>query len=128
MHRSMATAIPEDTLVLLTQHWLLIHAVSSIISGKLIAAPTSPAGVKSYLARVFDLQGNWDPAVQLDNPMHSMQIGYMINGYHNEAAESGYQKKGAVPLEGAEMLQLPERMCSDPHHPYRSSYCSSGMG
>ena len=47
--------------------------------------------------------------------MHSMRIGDMINGYHNEAAEPGYQKGGAVFFEGAEMLQLPEGMymCSD---------------
>ncbi|DBA89355.1 TPA: hypothetical protein ACH3X1_016216 [Trebouxia sp. C0004] len=42
--------------------------------------------------------------------MHSMQIGDMVNGFHDEAAEPGYQKRGAVLLEGAEMLQLPQRM------------------
>ena len=109
----MATAIPEDILVLFTQHWLPIHAVSSTISGKLIAALSSPAGVKSHLAGEFDLQEHWDPAANLGNPMHSMQIGDMINGFHDEAAEPGYQKRGAVLLEGAEMLQLLQRMCSD---------------
>ena len=49
----MATAIPEDILVLFTQHWLPIHAVSSSISGELIAALTSPAGVKSHLTEEF---------------------------------------------------------------------------
>ena len=45
--------------------------------------------------------------------MHNMQIRDMINGFHDEAAEPGYHKRGAVLLEGAEMLQLPQRMCSD---------------
>jgi len=93
MHRSMATAIPEDILVFLTQHWLPNHAGSSTTSGRLIAAPTSLAGVKSHLAKEFDLQGrvgDWDPAAQLGNPMHSMQIRDMIKGYYNQAAELGY--------------------------------------
>ena len=83
---AVKNAIPEDILVLLTQHWLPIHAVSSTVSGKLIAASTSPAEVKSQLAREFEPQENWDPAAHLGQPMHSMQIGDMINGYHNEAA------------------------------------------
>ena len=41
MHRSMVTAIPEDTLVFFTQHWLPNHAGSSTPAGRLIAAPTS---------------------------------------------------------------------------------------
>ncbi|KAL0036933.1 hypothetical protein WJX77_005762 [Trebouxia sp. C0004] len=45
--------------------------------------------------------------------MHSIQIRDMTKGYHNQAAELGYQKRGAVPLEETEMLQLLERMCSD---------------
>ena len=61
MHRSMETAIPEDILVFFTQHWLPSHAGSSTLSGKMIAAPTSLAGVKSHLAKEFDLQGrDWD--------------------------------------------------------------------
>ncbi|KAL0020901.1 hypothetical protein WJX77_008863 [Trebouxia sp. C0004] len=114
LHRSMATAIPEDILVFFTQHWLPNHAGSPTPSGRLIAAPT--AGAKSRLAKEYDLQGrvgDWDPASQLGNPMHSMQIRDMIKGYHNQAAELGYQKRGAVPLEDTEMLQLLEHMCSD---------------
>ena len=34
--------------------------------------------------------GDWDPAAQLGNPMHSMQIRDMIKGYYNQAAELGY--------------------------------------
>jgi len=44
--------------------------------------------------------------------MHSMQIRDKIKGYHNPAAELGYQKRGAVPLDETEMLQLLECMCS----------------
>ena len=101
---------------------------------KLIAALSSPAGVKSHLAGEFDLQEHWDPAANLGNPMHSMQIGDMINGFHDEAAEPGYQKRGAVLLEGAEMLQLLQHMCSDLITPtceqssLMSNHCSSGMG
>ena len=84
---------------------------------KLIAAPTSLAGVKSHLAKEFDLQGRVgdlqsrvgpDPAAQLGNLMRNM-----IKDYHNQAAEVGYQKIGAMPLEEAEMLQLLEHMCSN---------------
>ncbi len=81
---------------------------------KIIAAPTSLAGVKPHLAKEFDLQGRiGDVAAQLGNPMHSMQIKDMIKGYHNQAAELGYQKRGAVALEEAEMVQVLERMCSN---------------
>ena len=45
--------------------------------------------------------------------MHSLQIRDMIKGYHNQAAELGYHKRGAVPLEEPKMLQLLERMCHD---------------
>ena len=89
MHRSMATAIPEDILVFFTQHWLPNHSGSPTPSGRLIAAPTSLARAKSHLAKEFDLQGrvgDWDPAAQLGNPMHSMQIRDMIKGYHNDIA------------------------------------------
>lgn len=119
MHRSMATAIPEDILVFLTQHWLPNHAGSPTTSGKLIAAPTSLAGVKSHLAKEFDLQGRVgdlhsrvgpDPAAQLGKLMRNM-----IKGYHSQAAEVGYQKIGAMHLEEAKMLQLLqlEHMCSN---------------
>ncbi len=107
MHRSMAIAIPGDC-------WLPNHAGSSSLSGNIIAAPTSLAGVKPHLAKQFDLQGRiGDVAAQLGNPMHSMQIKDMIKGYHNQAAELGYQKRGAVALEEAEMVQVLERMCSN---------------
>ena len=33
--------------------------------------------------------------------------------YHNHAAKLGYQKKGAVPLEQTEMLQLLHHLCQD---------------
>ena len=100
MHRFMATAIPEDILVLFTQHWLPNHAGSSTSSGRLIAAPTSLAGAKSHLAKEFDLQGrvgDWDPAAQLGNPMHSMQIRDMIKGYHIQAAQLGTRKGEQCP-------------------------------
>ncbi len=41
--------------------------------------------------------GDWAPATQQGNPMHSTQVTHMIKGYHNRAADLGYQKKGAVP-------------------------------
>ena len=82
----------------------------------MIAAPTSLAGVKSHLAKEIDLQGrvgDWDPTAQSSNPMHSIQIQDMIKGYHNHAAELGYQKKGAVLLEETEMLQLLDHLWHD---------------
>ena len=38
--------------------------------------------------------------------MHSRQVRDMLKGYNNQAAELGYQKKGAVPLTEAEMHLL----------------------
>lgn len=116
MHRPLATALPEDILVFLTQHWLPNHAGFPTATGKLVAAPTSLAGVKSHLAREFELQGrvgDWDPATKSGNPMHSIQIKDLIKGYHNQAAQLGYQKRGAVPLTELEMLELLQHLCSD---------------
>ncbi len=84
--------------------------------GRLIVALTSLGGAGSHLAKEFDLQGrvgNHDPAAQLGNPMHNIQIRDMINGYHKQTAELGYQKRGAMPLEETELRQLLESMCSD---------------
>ena len=109
MHRTLAAAFPEDLLVFFTQQWLPKHAGSPTPAGKLVAAPTSLAGAKSHLAKEFDILGRvgeWDPAAQLGNPMHSRQIRDLIKGYHNQAAALGYQKRGAVPLTEPEMLQL----------------------
>jgi len=51
--RTMQSAIPEDMLVYLTQHWLPNHAESSTSAGELIAAPSSLSGIKSHLAKDF---------------------------------------------------------------------------
>ena len=79
MHTSMETAI----LVLFTQHWHLNHACSCTLSGKMVAAPASLAGVKFHLAEEIDLelQGRvreWDPTAQSGNPVYSTQIRDMI--------------------------------------------------
>ena len=104
--RTMLTAIPEDILVYLTQHWLPNHAGSSTAGRELVAAPDSLSGIKSHLATEYELLGrigNWDPATQTGNPMHSMQVRNMLKGYANHATELGYQKRGAVPLTQLEM-------------------------
>ena len=80
--------------------------------GKRLQLPLAWLG----LAKEFDLQGRvgvWDPTAQSGNPQHSIQIRDMIKGNHNQAAELRYHKRGAVPLEEAEMLQLLERLCQD---------------
>ena len=107
--RTMLTAVPEDILVYLTEHWLPAHAGSSTMSGTTIAAPSSLASIKSHLATEFDLlgrTGTWDSAAQTGNPMHSTQVKGVLRGYANAAASIGYQKKGAVPLTEAEMHML----------------------
>ena len=107
--KTLQTVIPEDMLVHFTQHWLPNHAGSATKTGEHIAAPSSLAGIKSHLATEFELlgrTGDWDPATQRGNPMHSMQIRGMLRGYSNHAAKAGYEKKGAVPLTEAEMLLL----------------------
>ncbi len=108
-NKTLLTIAPEDMLVYLTQHWLPNHAGSATATGELIAAPGSLSGTKSFLAKEFELlgrTGNWNPATQQGNPMHSMQVKNMLTGYANHAAELGYQKKGAVPLTEAEIQTL----------------------
>jgi len=107
--KTLQTVIPEDMLVYFTQHRLPNHAGSAIITGERIAAPSSLAGIKSHLATEFELlgrTGDWDPATQQGNPMHSMQIRGMLRGDSNHAAEAGYERRGAVPLTEAEMHLL----------------------
>jgi len=116
--RTMQSATPEDMLVYLTQHWLPNHAGLATSAGELIAAPSSLSGVKSHLAKEFELlgrMGDWNPATQTGNPMHSIQIKTMLTGYTNHGAELGYQKKRAVSLSATEMEML---LCSlhDIHH------------
>ncbi len=87
MHRSVATAIPEDILVFFTQHWLPNHAGSSMPSGRLIAVPTSLAGAKSHLAKDFDLQGrveDWTLQHSSDTGNSDMPV-YSTNGQHESA-------------------------------------------
>jgi len=107
--KTLQTVIPEDMLVYFTQQWLPNHAGSATKTREHIAAPSSLAGIKSHLATEFELlgrTGDWDPATQRGNPMHSMQIRGMLRGYSNHAAKAGYEKKGAVPLTEAEMHLL----------------------
>ena len=107
--RTMLTAIPEDILVYLTQHWLLNLAGSSTAAGELIAAPGSLSGTKSYLSTECELLGRigkWDPVIQTGNPMHSMQVRNMLKGYAKHATELGYQKRGTAPLTQPEMHSM----------------------
>ena len=56
--------------------------------------------------------GDWNPASQTGNPMHSVQVRSLLKGYNNHAAELGYQRKGAVPLTDSEMLCLLQSMAT----------------
>ena len=119
--RTVMTAIPEDILVYLTQHWLPNHAGAGTTAGNRIAAPGSLSSIKSHLAQEFDLlgrTGDWNASTQSGNPMHSVQVTRMAKGYSNHATDLGYQKKGAEPLSEAQMHILLESM-------YRS--CNSNM-
>ena len=114
----MQSATPEDTLVYLTPALVTNHAASTTSAGELIAALSSLSGIKSHLAKEFELLGRigyWNRATQTRNPMHSIQIKTMLTGYANHAAECVYQKTGADPLSAAEMAML---LCSlhDKHH------------
>ena len=116
--RTLLTVTPEDMLVYFTQHWLPNHAGSATAEGNLIAAPSSLSGLKSHLATEFETLGrlgNWDPVTMSGNPMHSKQIRDMLKGYNNQAADLGYQKKGAVPLTEAEMHLLLSSMAQQFH-------------
>ena len=121
---NLQTAIPENIMVYLTQHWLPHHAGSSTPAGELMAAPSSLAGVKSHLSREFKLLGRtrvWYQGTQQGNPMHSMQVKTMVTGYANHATELGYQKKGAMPLTEPKMQQLLGSMHSKHSHLFDST-------
>ena len=83
--------------------------------GELIAAPGSLSSIKSHLSSEFELlgcTGNWNPASQTGNPMHSVQTRSLLKGYSNHATELGYQRKGAVPLTKPKMLCLLQSMAT----------------
>ncbi|KAL0040328.1 hypothetical protein WJX77_003603 [Trebouxia sp. C0004] len=112
-HKSMQTIMPEDILVFLVQQWLPNHAGSGTNSTELIAAPNSLATAKSHLSKEFELlgrTGDWNPQTQQGNSVESFHIREFIKGYKNHAAELGYQKRGAVPLEEADMIQLLQQL------------------
>lgn len=111
--KSMKTVTPEDILVFLVQQWLPNHAGSATSSTQHIAAPNSLATVKSHLSKEFELLGRtgaWDPQRQQGNPVESLHLREFVKGYKQHATELGYQKRGAVPLEEAEMIQLLQRL------------------
>lgn len=71
-NRTVHTAIPEDILVYLTQHWLPSHAGSITSNGELIAAPGSMSSIQSHLSSEFEVLGrtdDWNPATQTGNPI-----------------------------------------------------------
>ena len=114
-NRAGQQATPEDMLVYFTQHWLPTHAGSMTADGELIAAPGSLSSTKPHLSSEFKLLGcigDWNPASQTGNPMHSVQVRSLLKGYNNHAAELGYQRKGAVPLTDSEMLCLLQSMAT----------------
>ena len=85
------------------------HTGSKTATAELIAAPSSLSGFKSHLAAEFELLGrigDWDPATQKGNPMHSMQVSNMLKGYANHATELGCEKKGALPFAKNKMHML----------------------
>ena len=111
--KSMQTVMPEDILVFLVQQWLPNHAGSATSSAELIAAPNSLATVKSHLSKEFELlgrTGDWSPHSQQGNPIESLHLREFVKGYKNHAAELGYQKRGAGPLEEADMIQLLQQL------------------
>ena len=140
--RTVMTAIPEDILVCLAQHWLPSHAGSETAGRDPIAASGSLSSIKSHLAQEFDLlgrSGDWNASIQSGNPMHSIQVTRMVKGCSNHATDLGYQKKSAVPVTEAQMLTLLENMhrsCSsnmDQHQHQlllvlRTAYCSVCCG
>ena len=114
-NRAVQQGTPEDLLVYFTQHWLPTHAASMTADGELIAAPGSLSSIKSHLSSEFELlgcTGNWNPASQTGNPMHSVQTRSLLKGYSNHATELGYQRKGAVPLTKPKMLCLLQSMAT----------------
>lgn len=111
--KSMQTVIPEDILVFLVQQWLPNHAGSATSSAELIAAPNSLATVKSHLSKEFAMlgrTGGWNPHSQQGNPIESLHIREFAKGYKNHATDLGYQKRGVVPLEEADMIQLLQQL------------------
>ena len=109
----MKTVTIDDILVFLVQQWLPNHAGSATSSTQHIAAPNSLATVKSHLSKEFELLGRtgaWDPPRQQGNPLESLHLREFVKGYKQHATELGYQKRGAVPLEEAEMIQLLQRL------------------
>ena len=89
------------------------HAGSATSTAESIAAPNSLATAKSHLSKEFDLLGRtgaWTPHSQQGNPVESIHIREFVKGYKNHASELGYQKRGAVPLEEADMIQLLQQL------------------
>ncbi|DBB13172.1 TPA: hypothetical protein ACH3X3_004926 [Trebouxia sp. C0006] len=50
--KSMQKGTPEDLCVYITQHWIPRHAGSSVGKGRSVTAPSSLAGIRSYLSTV----------------------------------------------------------------------------
>ena len=78
--RTTQSATPEDMLVYLTQHWLPNHAGLATSAGELIAAPSSLSGVKSHLAKEFELLGlkpsytDWESHAQHPDQDHAHRL------------------------------------------------------
>ena len=80
-------------------------------------SPGQPVQHKVSPLQQFELlgcTGDWNPASQTGNPMHSVQIRSLLKGYNSHAAELGYQSWGisAVPLTEPEMLCLLQSMAT----------------
>ena len=107
----MQQTVPEDILVLLVQQWLRNHAGSATNSTELIKAPNIIATGKSCLSKEFQQlrrTGDW-------NPVEGLHLRNFVKGYKNHAAELGYQERGAVPFEEADMIHLLQQLYLQQH-------------
>ena len=107
--RDMLTVTPEDLAVYITQEFIPRHAGSGTDSGCRVTAPGSVNSLKSQLSTEFHMLGRcgeWNAETLQGNPTYSDLLRRLTKGYSTDAAEQGYEKKAAVPITHAEMLQL----------------------
>ncbi|KAA6417920.1 MAG: hypothetical protein FRX49_12078 [Trebouxia sp. A1-2] len=107
--RNMQTVTPEDLAVYITTEFIPKHAGSDATNGQQITAPGSVNALKSMLSTEFAMMGRsgeWDAETLQGNPTQSDLLRRLTKGYGTDAAEQGYEKKAAVPITQAEILQL----------------------
>lgn len=100
---SRAVTFPEDILVFMQCQ----------LPAQLSSLQHPTATVESHLSKEFELLGrtaNFNPHSQQGNPVESLHLREFAKGYKNHAAELGYQKSGAVPLEKADMIQFLQQL------------------